>query len=210
MVAEDGTITLNTRLSRASENTLKDKYDCNFYRMGIQIALFLYNEANVTGEQKANIVSVNKVTTTSSSDSESGNLNLSINMKGENLAKLDPNNTSVRITFKTSNPKDIVINGQKVTPVRDNNASDGKTYYIELPKLSSIETDGLKAVLAYSFNIKDLTSENFPEGFLVELKGKVTDSLIENFSYSEYYTYDSGSSKPSGDDDPSSNVIKLS
>ena len=202
MVAEDGTITLNTRVLRASENTLKDKYDCSFYRMGIQIALFLYNEANVTDEQKSNLVSVNKVTTTSSKDDESGILALSINMEGENLDKLDTDNISARVTFKTSKPAEMEINGKTFTPVRDYNASgDDKIFYIDLPKLSKIETDGLKAVLTYSFNLKDLTAENFPEGFLIELNGKAPDSLIENFSYSEFYNYGSESGdEPSGDD----------
>ena len=204
-MVEDGTISLNSRLSRASVNT---PVECNFYRMGIQIALFLFNEANVTEEQKSNLVSVNKVTTTSSKDDENGILTLSINMEGENLGKLDANNISVKVTFKSTDKKEIEIetNGhsQKITPVRDDKASDGKTYYIELPKLSSLETDGLtKAVLTYSFNLKDLTAENFPEGFLIELKGEVPNSLIENFSYSEFYNYGSESGDDPSGDDPS-------
>ena len=200
-MVEDGTITLNSRLSSASE--LKPSYDCGIYRMGIQIALFLYNEANVKEEQKSNLVSVNKVTTTSSTNAETGNLDLSINMEGENIGKLDAKNISVRVTFKSTDPKEIVINSQKTKPVRDDKASDGKTYYYELP-LPSLESDGLtKAVLTYSFNLKDLTTENFPEGFLIELSGEAPDSLIKNFSYSEFYTYssESGDDQPSGEGD---------
>ena len=93
-VTENGYVTLNARLSRASTNQLQREYDCRVYKMGIYLALFLYNPTKTSEVEPAKIVSVDSITATSTrtvaiaNDVYSEDLGLVLNIEGENPMSL--------------------------------------------------------------------------------------------------------------------------
>ena len=120
--SEGGVVARSTRLSMYSTNKLEKEYICIPYKMGIQIALFLYNPIKAPETETSNIVCVNSITATSTAkvmtkkNVYKSNLDVVLDIEGENLGNLMADDVSVKVTYrsKSENPAKIKINGQEV------------------------------------------------------------------------------------------------
>ena len=194
-VSDDGTVYLSQRsLRAATSEKLSKSYAFGLFKMGVQIALFVYNKPIEEASKDISVASIATETTALLNYDDDGkyldNLDISVKLAGDNLSSLSDSAVALAIIYRTekSSPVEIKANDTKceqTTEQKSDDAVAGKKFYVHTLKVSKFEASfGGEAEIKFTLNLKGLSISDFPSEFLLEVSSADNIENLIPFSYS--------------------------
>ncbi len=197
-LSENGVSTLSQRSIRASgSGAVRSSYEFSLYRMGVEIALFVYNKppeeaqkdiscAGITAASETPLLTLDK------DGKYLNDLDMDIKLAGDNLSILRNSDVTVSIIFRNKNnsmPKEIKVNDQLLRLVtKSDEAVSGKDSYVHiltLDKNSFKAFFGGEASIKFKLGLNGISCSEFPTDFTVEVNSADNVENLIPFSYSE-------------------------
>ena len=197
-VSEDGTVTISIRNLRASSTEkLSSFYKFGLFRMGIQLALFVYNKPVEETSSDISADSLNLICTEKilydDSDKYTEDLDVALKIKGINLDRLKASDFAIKVIYRSENktPESIKADGQSCsisTEEKADAAVSGKSYYVHtltVPALNEGDLMSGEASLKFVLNLKGIAKADFPTSFLIEISNNGNIENLIPFIYSK-------------------------
>ena len=201
-VSEDGTVTISIRNLRASSTEkLSSSYKFGLFKMGIQLALFVYNKPV---EETSSDISADSLNVTCTekilyddSDKYTDDLDVALKIKGINLDRLRASDFAIKVIYRSENktPESIKADGQTCgisTEEKADAAVSGKSYFVHTLTVPALNEGSLmsgEADLKFTLNLKGIATADFPTSFLVEISNKGNIENLIPFSYSSSMSF---------------------
>ena len=201
-VSEDGTVTISIRNLRASSTEkLSSSYKFGLFKMGIQLALFVYNKPVEETSSDISADSLNLICTEKilydDSDKYTDDLDVALKIKGINLDRLRASDFAIKVIYRSENktPESIKADGQSCsisTEEKADAAVSGKSYYVHtltVPALNEGDLMSGEASLKFVLNLKGIAKADFPTSFLIEISNNGNIENLIPFTYSSSMSF---------------------
>ena len=194
-VSDDGNVFLGARSLRASTSEkLLPKYDFMLFKMGVELALFVYNKPP---EEARNDISSTGLTASAATLLELGDdkkyvndLDMSIKLEGENLSKLSKSDLNLTVTYRTSNKEPVTIKSKgdecrQKTEEKSDAAVTGDSRYVHTLNVSNFDVSfGGQTEIHFTLDLKGISSSDFPTDFLLDVSSVDNIENLIPFCYS--------------------------
>ena len=199
---EKGITTLSQRSIRAagSEN-IQPSYEFSLYRMGIEIALFVYNKPPEEAQKDISSSGITATPTTplltiSDNGNYLDNLDIDIKLTGDNLSGLKSSDFIISIIYRNqkSTPAEIKINNLLPQKTESNNdeAVTGKDNYVHILNLGDSNFTASfngEVTIGFTLNLKDKSISDFPTDFIVKVSSVDNIENLIPFTYTNNVSY---------------------
>ena len=177
-----------------------DKKECSFnlFRFGIQFALFSYDGKNGSKLPETAVTAVT-ASSTASVLTKGGkyleDLNIKGILKGIRLNSIKPSDLRARITYRSNTVDDasIKVNGTAVTQTgKADKTVPGYSFQhsFVVDRVADSNLTGSSGEFDFILNLKNIETEAFPSGFLIEFFNRASDDRIHPYIYSEFFSFD--------------------
>ena len=182
-------------LARSSEVGPKE-YTFELFRLGIQFALITYDSSAGNKIPDTFISSINASSSAYilvKDGKYTDDLTLKCILNGQNLAYMKPGDFRAKITYRNnlSKSSSINVNGIKVNQITTADSSlPGYNYAHSFLVDSLLDSNLMSSEGEFTFllNLKNVETQNFPSGFLIEFFNKVDPEKIIPYKYTEFFT----------------------
>ena len=184
-----------TNLARLSEAGPKE-YTFELYRLGIQLALITYDSSAGSKIPDTFISCINASSSAHiivKDGKYTEDLTLKCILNGQNLAYMKPSDFRAKITYRNnlSKSSSINVNGIKVSQITaaDNTVpSYSYAHSFLVDSLSDSNLMSSEGEFTFILNLKNVETQSFPSGFLIEFFNKVDPEKIIPYKYTEFFT----------------------
>ena len=177
-----------------------DKKECRFnlFRFGIQFALFPYDGKNGSKLPETAVTALTASSTTSvliKNGKYLEDLNIKGILKGIRLNSIKPSDLRARITYRNNTLDDasIKVNGIAVTQTgKADKTVSGYSFQHSFvaDTVADSTLTGSSGEFNFILNLKNIETEAFPSGFLIEFFNRASDDRIHPYIYSEFFSFD--------------------
>ncbi len=190
-------VTANMTVMRAAVSNIAPK-QCTFklHRLGISFVLVVYdgNNGQVLPETAVDSLAASSTYGIMVKDGKYlDDLEVKGIMKGIKVDSLNPSSFIARITYRNKKKAEASIkaNGSTVTQTTTADKTvPGYTYShsFEVANISDTSLMSQEGQFAFTLNLKDVETENFSSGLLIEFYNKIDSEKILPYAYSEFIT----------------------
>ena len=201
-LSENGITTLSQRSIRASgSGIVRPSYEFSLYKMGVEIALFVYNKPPEEAQKDISGAGITATPTTSlltldEKGNYLGNLDMDIKLAGDNLSSLRDYYITVSIIYRSQKnaPAKITINKQppQKTETKSDEAVSGQNRFVHIVTLNRNNFKaffGSETSVNFTLDLKDISSSDFPTDFIIEINSVDNVGNLIPFSYSEKVSF---------------------
>ena len=201
-LSENGITTLSQRSIRASgSGIVRPSYELSLYKMGVEIALFVYNKPPEEAQKDISGAGITATPTTSlltldEKGNYLGNLDMDIKLAGDNLSSLRDYYITVSIIYRSQKnaPAKITINKQppQKTETKSDEAVSGQNRFVHIVTLNRNNFKaffGSETSVNFTLDLKDISSSDFPTDFIIEINSVDNVGNLIPFSYSEKVSF---------------------
>ena len=201
---------------RTSSDIAPKECTFNLHRLSTSFCLVIYNEKN-NDKLPETVVDSLFASSTLSIQVKDGkyieDLKIKGILQGLKLGNINPSDFRARITYRNNIADETVvkING---TSVKQTNKADktvpGYTHYhtFVVDNITDFSLININGDFNFTLNLKDLETQSFPSGFLIEFFNKIDSQIVLPYYYAEFYKFethekqDEPDPKPEPDPDP--------
>ncbi|MBR4569893.1 MAG: hypothetical protein IKO19_04420 [Candidatus Riflebacteria bacterium] len=196
----------STNSSARASISSSSKFNYSLLKNNVQIALFSdVHKSLQDAPQVLDITTTLNPSTMAVKDSlYSKDLQIKMQLKGDNLSSLNANNFKIKVGYFTSNSQStaLKVDGSLVnnTAKKDSNKYEafGEYYAHEFSfvPLNSKYSSGLTPELSFDLNLKGLSETDFSNSFIVEISSADSKSFLFAFSFPLLFTKYNSESEP--------------